>query len=333
MKIEALLDRQDIPEDAKAAIKKEITELKSQQYIAQQIADFEAIISQLNRTQIIQGTVDFLRERFEFQRVSVALLDEKRSGVLVYAMTVSDTSGIFKGSFIPFEKTMIAEVLKEANPYYRPDIVSEDLQYEMDKKLVAANVRSVFYVPLLYEGSPIGCLNVGSNLIDAFSEDIRHLLILLAQRLALALQNAILHDQVKKTLQELKESEEKYRSLVLQAKDGIVIIQDGLMIYANPSLAELAGVELEELKGNPFIDFVHPSARSFVNDRYIRRMDGEEIPSIYETKLTLKNGTPIFVEVNASIITFDEKKLNEHYEIVKKSTGPYLIILKMVIMK
>lgn len=305
MNFKALLDRQDIPEDAKAAIKKGINELRSQQFIAQNIADFEGIISQLDRNQIIQGTVDFLRTRFEFQRVSVALLDEKRNGLLVYAMTLSDSSGIFKGSFIPLENTVIAEVLKKAKPYYRPDIVSEGLKYAMDKKLAAAHVRSVFYVPLIYEGSPIGCLNIGSNLINAFSDNIRHLLILLAQRLALALQNSILHDQVKKTLQELQESEEKYRSLVFQAKDGIVIIQDGIIKYANPSLAELAETTLEEIEGKSFIEFIHPSDRSFVIERYTKRMEGEEIPSIYETKLALRDGTPLVVEVNAGIITFD----------------------------
>jgi GAF domain-containing protein len=97
----------------------------------------------------------------------------------------------------------------------------------MDKILIAANIRSVYNVPLIYENLSIGTLNVGSNLIDAFSEDIRHILVLLAHRLALALQNAILHNQVKQTMENFRESEEKYRTLVIKAQDGIAIVQDG----------------------------------------------------------------------------------------------------------
>ena len=52
----------------------------------------------------------------------------------------------------------------------------------------------------------------------------------------------------------LRESEEKYRNLVERAGDGVAIIQDGLVTYANPRLAEMwqGSVEWAAFLPKPF---------------------------------------------------------------------------------
>ncbi|MFX0185114.1 MAG: PAS domain S-box protein [Candidatus Hodarchaeota archaeon] len=307
MEFEAVLARQDIPDDVKETIKKGIAELKSQQYISQQIADFEAEISLLDSERVIQAAIDFFKERFMLQRVAVAILDNEKKGFLVYAMTESDSSEVFKGSFIPFEKTYLTEVIKGMKPQYRSDMALEKQEYDMDKKLIASNVRSVFYVPLIYEKSTLGTLNIGSNLIDAFSKDMRYLFSLLGHRLALALQNAILYDQVQQTVKELRDSEEKYRNLITQAQDGIAIVQDGLVKYLNPSLASMAKLHIKDVINSPFMNFIHPDALPEFVDRYNKRMAGQDVPTIYETKIVLKDGTSLNVEINASVVSYQGK--------------------------
>ncbi|MFX0050765.1 MAG: PAS domain S-box protein [Candidatus Hermodarchaeota archaeon] len=307
MEFKALLERQDIPDDAKAAIKRGIEELKFQQYISQQLADFEAKIFKLNSERVIQAAVDFFKDRFMLQRVAVAILDEEKKGFLVYAMTESDSSGIFKGSFIPFEKTYLSKVIEERKPHYRSNIALEKQEYDMDKKLIATNVRSVFYIPLIYERTLLGTLNVASNLIDAFSEDMRHLFSLLGHRLALALQNAILHNRLQETVKDLRGSEKEYKNLITQAQDGIVIVQDGLIKFLNPRLASMANLNFSEVINSPFMNYIHPDALSGLVDRYNKRMAGKDVPSIYESKLILKNGIPLDVEINASVISYQGK--------------------------
>ncbi|MFX0151516.1 MAG: PAS domain S-box protein, partial [Candidatus Hodarchaeota archaeon] len=307
MEFKALLERQDIPDDAKAAIKRGIEELKFQQYISQQLADFEAKIFTLNSERVIQAAVDFFKDRFMLQRVAVAILDEEKKGFLVYAMTESDSSGIFKGSFIPFEKTYLSKIIEERKPHYRSNIALEKQEYDMDKKLIATNVRSVFYIPLIYERTLLGTLNVASNLIDAFSEDMRHLFSLLGHRLALALQNAILHNRLQETVKDLRGSEKEYKNLITQAQDGIVIVQDGLIKFLNPRLASMANLNFNEVINSPFMNYIHPDALSGLVDRYNKRMAGKDVPSIYESKLILKNGIPLDVEINASVISYQGK--------------------------
>jgi PAS domain S-box-containing protein len=103
----------------------------------------------------------------------------------------------------------------------------------------------------------------------------------------------------------LKESEEKYRSLVEQAVDGIAIVQDGRFLFVNLAAARMLGYTPEELAGTEFSEIVAPEYRGELEERYRRRMAGEDVPSIYETKLLQREGEPIDVEINAGFINYN----------------------------
>jgi PAS domain S-box-containing protein len=105
----------------------------------------------------------------------------------------------------------------------------------------------------------------------------------------------------------LWESEEKYRNVVERANDGICVIQDAIVKFTNPRLAEVAGYTVEELIDTPFTDYVDPDALHEVIDSYKRRLAGEEVPPIYETTIRRKDGNKIYVETNAGTITYQGK--------------------------
>jgi PAS domain S-box-containing protein len=103
----------------------------------------------------------------------------------------------------------------------------------------------------------------------------------------------------------LRESEEKYRTLVNRANDAICVLQDGVIKMFNPRLPEFWGGSAEEIMGRPFTDFVHPDALSDLISNYRRRVSGESFPSIYETTMMRKDGTRSFVEINAGVIEYE----------------------------
>ena len=105
----------------------------------------------------------------------------------------------------------------------------------------------------------------------------------------------------------LIESEEQYRNLVERANDGIVILQDSLIKYVNPSLSRMTGYSVNELINSPFMNYIHTDFRSEVIDRYKKRMDGTTISPIYETVLLLKDDKTLDVEINAGLITYQGK--------------------------
>jgi two-component system cell cycle sensor histidine kinase/response regulator CckA len=105
----------------------------------------------------------------------------------------------------------------------------------------------------------------------------------------------------------LKESEEKYRNLVERANDGITIIQDSIVKYTNPSLAEMWGGTVEEIVGTSFSDYIKSDELSKAIDRYDRRLAGENVPPVYDTILNRKDGGIVIAELNAGVISFEGK--------------------------
>jgi PAS domain S-box-containing protein len=111
--------------------------------------------------------------------------------------------------------------------------------------------------------------------------------------------------RLKQAEQQLRESEEKYRDVVERANDGIIVIQDESVKYANPRMAELDGSSVAELIGSRMAAHIHPSALPELVSRYRRRMAGEAIPQMYETLLQRKDGTPVPAELNAGLVLFE----------------------------
>ena len=103
----------------------------------------------------------------------------------------------------------------------------------------------------------------------------------------------------------LRESEAKYSTLVENSRDGIVILQGGVMKFANTASLEIVGYTPEELLGIDFLKMVTPEDREMVMKRYADRMAGKEVPSIYEMALIRKDGITVPVEVNATFINYE----------------------------
>ncbi len=115
-----------------------------------------------------------------------------------------------------------------------------------------------------------------------------------------------LEDEVQLRTAALGNSEAKYRNLVERANDGIVIIREGRLTFANSSVADMLGFQVDDLIGSLLLNFLHPLEREKVMDRYQRRVAGEDVPAIYETILLHKGGTAVHVELNAGLIPVEE---------------------------
>jgi PAS domain S-box-containing protein len=74
----------------------------------------------------------------------------------------------------------------------------------------------------------------------------------------------------------LRVSEERHRRLVEEVHDGVLVLQEGRIAYANPALAGLLGATAEALRGRAFKDFVDTRDLLRLVDRLGRAERGEE---------------------------------------------------------
>ena len=100
----------------------------------------------------------------------------------------------------------------------------------------------------------------------------------------------------------LRDSEEKYRTLVERANEGIIIVQQGVLVFANRKMSDMVGVPVDELTGRSFIDFVWPADREQAFSNYTRRLSGESIPSEYELRIVGAGGAEKWVYASAALI-------------------------------
>jgi PAS domain S-box-containing protein len=103
----------------------------------------------------------------------------------------------------------------------------------------------------------------------------------------------------------LRESENKYRSIVETANEGIYLVnKEAQIIYANKRSLELLGYNLEETIGRSMWDFVSEDSR-LASKMYFEKMPQGIIES-YESKLMRKDGSLIWAVINTKLF-FDNK--------------------------
>ena len=90
---------------------------------------------------------------------------------------------------------------------------------------------------------------------------------------------------IKRIENALLESKQKYRTLVDQANEGIIIAQDFFIVFANRSTSRLFGIPSEDLVGRPFIDHVWQEDRDLVLKKYQNRINGEKISDSYDFRI------------------------------------------------
>ena len=103
----------------------------------------------------------------------------------------------------------------------------------------------------------------------------------------------------------LRESEEKYRTLIDNADTAIFIAQDGVIKFPNPMTTKLIGFSADELAQMPFKDLIHPKDRDMVVKRHRRRLMGQEEPKSYDFRFINKNGEKLWVHINTVLITWE----------------------------
>lgn len=131
-------------------------------------------------------------------------------------------------------------------------------------------------------------------------------------------------EEKNRALVALRESDEKYKTLVENANDGIVVRVSEQPVYANKAIIRISGYTEEEFYNKKMLDFFPNSmlGKRLIQKRHREYMSGKKIPSQYEAELLRGSGeiinviisdTPISINGNTGILSIitditDQKK-------------------------
>ncbi len=115
---------------------------------------------------------------------------------------------------------------------------------------------------------------------------------------------AAIRDMTEHVLAEeaLRESEERFRTVVESSPIGFFIINDiSILEYANNEMSRILGYPLEEIVGSDFTKFLDEKSNDRVRNNYARRIRGEDAPKRYELGIIRKDGENRQTELGAAL--------------------------------
>jgi diguanylate cyclase (GGDEF)-like protein/PAS domain S-box-containing protein len=109
----------------------------------------------------------------------------------------------------------------------------------------------------------------------------------------------------RRAIAELSESEERYRLLVENANEAILVIQDAAVKFVNSRAIVSFGYSEEEFRLISILDLVHPEDRGLVTERYLQKIGGDPSPTRYIYRTIHKNGEIQWIENSSVMIRWE----------------------------
>jgi len=175
-----------------------------------------------------------------------------------------------------------------------------------DAYLVPHGITSMLDAPIRVSGDVVGVVcheHVGPA--RRWTNDEVSFAAQIADQAAQSLAN----ERRKRAEESLRESEAKYRQLVEQSLEGLVIAQ-GLpprLVFANQAMADMLGYSVEDLLEMPpqqIAEMVHPEDREFFFQNYEDRLRGDPPAARYEFRGVRKDGAVRWLSISSHRIVY-----------------------------
>lgn len=196
------------------------------------------INSSLSIGTIFRMVVSELRRVIDYSRATLLLYNEKSDNLLIFALDTEMKTVMKKGVKAPIEGTSAGWVVRNNKPWISRDL--NETSFLLDKKLLSEGIRSTISIPLFHDRM-LGVFNFDSAVPGQYTEKDLVILLPVAKQIAIALENALLFEEISK---EKKEWERTFDAIT-----DMVWIEDGKqqVIRANHTLLLRTGYSKTEI--------------------------------------------------------------------------------------
>jgi PAS domain S-box-containing protein len=151
----------------------------------------DGALAHLSMDELLAELLDRVREAMQVDTVAILLLEAKGNELVAWAAKGLEEE-VAQRSRIPVGSGFAGLVAAEKLPVKIDDLDAAEVLNPLVRQ---KGIRSLLGVPLLVEGRVIGVLHVGKLTLHQFTEDDTQLLQLVADRIALAIDNARLFEE------------------------------------------------------------------------------------------------------------------------------------------
>lgn len=111
--------------------------------------------------------------------------------------------------------------------------------------------------------------------------------------------------ELQATNEHLRESEQRFRTLADTTSAAIFILQEGMIVYANPAARFITGYAPDELKGQPLHALAHPSYRALLKTPRLSSGWVRDLPTRYELKIIHRSGEERWLDVTTGQMDYN----------------------------
>jgi len=169
------------------------------------------ISSTLDIDEVYNGFAEAVRRLIYFDRISIAIIDSERQKVTVAYATGADLIGRRPGEIFPLSQSVNEHILKTLSSV----LVQTEDPHEIETRFpflrasFQAGFRSTISVPLISKDQVIGCLNLRSFKLNAYTDRDLKIVESIGIQISGAIANALLFNERKRTEEALKEKTEE----------------------------------------------------------------------------------------------------------------------------
>ena len=274
---------------------------------AQRAARYEALLrvlrmltAQRDPKALFRVLTSELRHVVAFDGICIVLYDEAAHKIHSYMLEIMNQPGAVLPSDLMAEETMTWWVYQHQQPLVIPFVDIETRFPRMMALLNTYGIRSVCGLPLTTVHRRLGGLIIGSAHPDTYSEEEVCFLSLVADQVALAIENALNFEAAQRAQAALQRNNDRLK-LILDVNNSLVSnleLRDLLRAISasvrRVMRCDVAGVALPDAGGNQLrlyaLDF--PDSKGFVQEGHLLPIEGSPLGRVFQTGKPLLQGRP-----------------------------------------
>lgn len=217
--------------------------------------------------------------------------------------TVADLRAVIEADRVPYAESLAAAILRDGSPMLLPPNLVGLMRTGRHQHVGALMIRRGFsggvIAPLRVRGQVIGTIWwICQHHHGQHDDDDLHFASAVADRCALAIDNARLVRSLRAELDDRTRAEERHSRLLAHVSDAVVVVDGaGVITQITAGVERVLGWSSDIVVGSNVFDYVHPDDHAHALERFLEVLGPDELPA---TTVRIRHATGEWRHVEVS---------------------------------